>query len=76
MRATFPRITPCQAFHPQDGMTDARTLQALRRRGRRVNVWTVNNPDRMHELLVNGCDGLITDVPDLARQVVQDVGPR
>ena len=76
MQAVFPRITACQAYHPQDAMTDARRLEALRRGGRRVNVWTVNSPGRMHELLANGCDGLITDVPDVARQAVQDAARR
>lgn len=76
MRAVFPRITFCQAHHPQDSMTDGHLLEALRRGGRRVNVWTVNSRGRMRELLGFGCDGLITDVPDMARQAVQDAAER
>jgi len=72
MRAVFPRITYCQAHHPQDPVTDLRLLESLRRGGRRVNVWTVNSEGRMRELLAFGCDGLITDVPDTARRAVQD----
>ena len=73
MQALFPRITPCEAHHPQNAMTDARTMAVQHGRGRRVNVWTVNDAGRMRDLLVQGCDGLITDVPDTARQAVQDV---
>jgi len=76
MRALFPRITPCEAYHPQDAMTDPRTIAVQHGRRRRVNVWTVNDAGRMRELLVQGCDGLITDVPDTARQAVLDVAAR
>lgn len=76
MRTVFPRITFCQAHHPQDSMTDVRLLEALRGGGRRVNVWTVNSLGRMRELLAFGCDGLITDLPDVARKAVQDAAGR
>jgi glycerophosphoryl diester phosphodiesterase len=57
-------------------MTDTRTIAVQHGRRRRVNVWTVNDAGRMRELLVQGCDGLITDVPDTARQAVLDVAAR
>jgi glycerophosphoryl diester phosphodiesterase len=57
-------------------MTDVRLLEALRGGGRRVNVWTVNSLGRMRELLAFGCDGLITDLPDVARKAVQDAAGR
>jgi glycerophosphoryl diester phosphodiesterase len=33
-------------------------------------AWTVNEAARMHELVLMGVDGIITDAPDVARQVV------
>ena len=36
-----------------------------------VNVWTVNDARRMRELVDMGVDGLITDVPDRAREVLE-----
>jgi glycerophosphoryl diester phosphodiesterase len=38
--------------------------------GIRVIVWTVNDPDTMKRLLDSGVDGIITDRPDLLRDVL------
>lgn len=38
--------------------------------GIRLIVWTVNDPDTMHHLLDHGVDGIITDRPDLLREVL------
>jgi glycerophosphoryl diester phosphodiesterase len=35
-----------------------------------VNVWTVNGEDEMRRLAAAGVDALITDVPDIARRVI------
>jgi glycerophosphoryl diester phosphodiesterase len=38
--------------------------------GVRIIVWTVNDPSTMHRLLDAGVDGIITDRPDLLREVM------
>ena len=44
-------------------------VQAAHNLALEVVPWTVNDPDRMRELLALGVDGLITDRPDLALQL-------
>lgn len=38
-----------------------------------VNVWTVNDPERMRELAIAGVDGIMTDDPERLRLVLQTV---
>ena len=42
-------------------------VTAARQQGLAVNVWTVDDPARMTELIALGVDGIITNVPDIAR---------
>jgi glycerophosphoryl diester phosphodiesterase len=42
--------------------------------GLSVNVWTVNEPGRMRELIAMDVDGIITDYPDRLRQVLKQLG--
>ncbi|WP_449279000.1 glycerophosphodiester phosphodiesterase family protein [Leucobacter sp. GX24907] len=43
-----------------------RLVEQAHRRGVEVHVWTVNDPQRMIELVDLGADGIVTDRPDLA----------
>lgn len=47
-----------------------RVLDRARSLGVRVIVWTVNDPPTMRRLLDEGVDGIITDRPDLLRDVL------
>ncbi len=58
------------ALHPWDGVVDAALVGAAADHGLEVNVWTVDDPDRMAALVALGVDGLCTNVPDVARRVV------
>ncbi|GGA75685.1 glycerophosphoryl diester phosphodiesterase [Neiella marina] len=54
--------------------TNAATPSLIRdahSRGLKVYVWTVNSPVMMSVMLSRGVDGLITDEPGLAREVMQ-----
>jgi glycerophosphoryl diester phosphodiesterase len=44
----------------------------VRRAGYQVNVWTVNNVKLMRRLIKIGVDGIITDVPDVLRGVIEE----
>lgn len=56
-------------LHPHYSLVTEETMALWRGAGKQVNVWTVNNPDEMRRLAALGVDGLITDVPALARQL-------
>lgn len=58
------------ALHPWDGLVDGPLMTAASNEGLAVNVWTVDDPARMAELIALGVDGIVTNVPDIARRVV------
>jgi glycerophosphoryl diester phosphodiesterase len=62
------------ALHPWDGFVDEAMVAAARAHGLEINVWTVDDPERMAQLIELGIDGLCTNVPDVARQVVDRAG--
>lgn len=51
-------------------VVDPKLVGAAHDAGLQVHTWTVNDPDEMERLLDIGVDGLITDRPDLLRQVL------
>lgn len=53
-------------------VTTSRMIERLHAAGVEIHVWTVNDPQRMRELLDLGVDGIVTDRADLALQVVRE----
>ncbi|MFV0429052.1 MAG: glycerophosphodiester phosphodiesterase [Arachnia sp.] len=51
-----------------------RSVSAVHRSGRKIHVWTIDRPEVMHELIDWGVDGIVTDRPDLLRDVLQARG--
>ncbi len=58
------------AIVPWDGTVDRSFIERAHGAGLEVNTWTVDDPERMRELIDMEIDGLITNVPDVAREVV------
>ncbi|MFD9697779.1 glycerophosphodiester phosphodiesterase [Lentzea sp. NPDC059081] len=52
-------------------VVDARFVQAAHRRALEVHVWTINDEADMRTLLDLGVDGLVTDRPDVLREVLR-----
>ncbi len=58
------------AVHPWDAVVDAELVARAHGAGVKVNVWTVDDPTRMKELDGWGADGIVTNVPDVARRTL------
>jgi glycerophosphoryl diester phosphodiesterase len=55
---------------PADALITARFVEAAHDAGLRVFPWTIDDPHRIAALADLGVDGIITNRPDLARQVL------
>ena len=55
-------------------MATRRFLRAAHRAGKPVYVWTVDDPARMIRMIGLGVDGVITNRPDVAREVLDRYG--
>ena len=62
-----------EAIHPAHGFVTADYVARCHAAGLMVNVWTVDNPERMKEMLAAGADGIITDCPDTGRKILGGV---
>jgi glycerophosphoryl diester phosphodiesterase len=51
-------------------IVDEEFVQQAKQKGKKIFVWTVNYPAEMKKLIALGVDGIITDVPDVLREVL------
>ena len=59
-------------IHPIDRMVDGAFVASAHHAGLFVNVWTVDDPARMRQLADLGVDGIVTNVPDVARDALDE----
>lgn len=64
-------IPNAEAHHPEHTMVDQHLVTRARRRGYRVNTWTVDDPAEMRRLIDLSIDGIITNVPDVLHGILQ-----
>lgn len=53
---------------------DKDLVKKAKESGKRIYVWTVNHPGEMKKLIDLKVDGLITDVPDVLKEVLEGYG--
>jgi glycerophosphoryl diester phosphodiesterase len=61
---------PADFLAVEKTMATRRFIRAAHRAGKPVYVWTVDDPARMIRMIGLGVDGLITNRPDVAREVL------
>jgi len=59
------------AIHPHEWSVDAEFVSLAHARGLEVNVWTVDDPERIRALAAAGVDGIVTNVPALALEALR-----
>lgn len=59
------------AIHPHEGTVDAAFVALAHGAGLQVNVWTVDDPERLRALAAAGVDGIVTNVPAKAREALR-----
>jgi len=59
------------AIHPHEGTVDAGFVALAHGAGLQVNVWTVDDPDRVRALAAAGVDGIVTNVPARTREALR-----
>jgi glycerophosphoryl diester phosphodiesterase len=62
-----------RALHPYDATVTAEVVARCHDAGLLVNVWTVDDPARIRELADFGVDGVVTNVPDVARRALDSL---
>jgi len=68
-------LLSASALHPHHEIVDEDLIRRAHKRGMAVNTWTVNEPERMEELARLSVNGLITDRPDLALEIIARLDP-
>ncbi len=71
-RSYLNRIIPHEAIHPYWSDVNVAFVTRAHARGKKVFVWTVNDPAEMGRLYAAGADGIFTDDPALALQIIAE----
>ncbi|NIM95633.1 MAG: glycerophosphodiester phosphodiesterase [Anaerolineales bacterium] len=70
-RNLFIRMTDPDFLHPEESIVNSQLIEEFHRKGIHVNAWTIDDKDRMEQLFIMGINGLITNVPDIAVDVLR-----
>lgn len=62
----YPYVSAFNTFYR---LTSKSFIDEAHRMGKKVNVWTVNDSEVMQKMIDKGVDGIITDRPDLLKEL-------
>ncbi len=71
-RQLFRNLAKPDMFHPYWEATTPTLVNKEHEQGILVNVWTCNEPQAMQRMIKMGVDAIMTDRPDLLKQVLND----
>jgi glycerophosphoryl diester phosphodiesterase len=66
----FRSLAHATVIHPHFAMLTREYVAWARGKGYQINTWTVDDPDEMRRLIALGVDGIMSNKPDVLRQVV------
>jgi len=69
-RSRMAGLVPHQALHPEVKDVTPALIKRVQGSGRRIHAYTVNDPETMRYLYEWGIDGIFTDDPVIARQIL------
>ena len=61
------------AYHPPVYAITKRQIQRARKKGLAVNIWTVNETEKMRSLIDAGATGIITDFPQRMKELLENI---
>lgn len=64
------------AVHPPENIVTREYVEKCHAHNIRVHTWTVDNPQRMKELIEFGVDAIITDCPDNGRRILMEMSKK
>ena len=70
IRALFLLLADADALHPEKHLVTQKYMDWAKERGYRVNAWTVDEPAEMERLIALGVDGIITNRPDVLKEIL------
>jgi glycerophosphoryl diester phosphodiesterase len=73
VRLILRKLIDHAVYHPHESMVSKSMISNANKSKKCINVWTVNERSRMVELVRLGVDGIITDFPDIARDVFMGI---
>ncbi len=63
----------CYAAHPHKLCIRGDFVEKAHKAGLQVNVWTIDEPEDIRAMIKAGVDGIITDCPDLVRNILNEM---
>ena len=69
-RSVLLSLAGSGALHPEKHLINQKYMAWAKERGYRVNAWTVDEPAEMKRLIALGVDGIITNRPDVLREIL------